>query len=443
MMPLDERSVPLITSTPPSPSQESLGVSEKSAPRRPFNAYLEPEQARWLDSMEGVPEPPAGPARDVAWQQEPPWKHACHQMLDWLGEMAPGLALAGVLAWVGSTLATQLGTTVLGFDRSPISAILVTVLLGLLVRHLAGLPAVYEKGLRLAVKRILRVGIVLLGLRLSLVSVGQIGLMALPIVAGCIAVALFLAGLLGRLVGLPSRLSTLISVGTGICGVSAIVATAPAIGAEEEEVSYAVACITLFGLAALFVYPFAAHGWFGGHPQLIGLFLGTAIHDTSQVAGAALLYRDLHQAPAVLSVAVTTKLVRNLSMGLVIPLMAVLYHRGRTDRTDAMPAGRPGFEAAPLFVFGFVAMAALRSAGDLGTRAFAAVDPVLWQQGLVAANRLAVICLTMAMAAVGLGTSIAQLKVLGWKPLFVGLGAALSVGAVSFTLIRLLEGFSS
>src|SRR5205823_10509226 len=170
-------------------------------------------------------------------------------------------------------------------------------------------------------------GIVLLGLRLSLGAVGLYGLAALPVIVACIATAVVVVTWLGRALGLPRRLGALIAVGTSICGVSAIVATAAAIRAEDEEVSYAVACVTLFGLVALFCYPFFAHWAFAGDPQLAGVFLGTAIHDTAQVAGAGLIYQQQFDAPDALTAATVTKLVRNTCMAAVIPLMAVLYAR--------------------------------------------------------------------------------------------------------------------
>ena len=113
----------------------------------------------------------------------------------------------------------------------------------------------------------LRFGIILLGLRLSLAAVGELGLAALPVIVGCIAVALVAVTWINRALGLPRRLGSLIAVGTSICGVSAIAATAPVIDAEEDEVSYSVACITLFGLLALFCYPLLAHGMFGGDAE--------------------------------------------------------------------------------------------------------------------------------------------------------------------------------
>src|SRR5437763_5686808 len=128
------------------------------------------EWARWLDSMEGVPEWPPPSAR------KPPagWQQRLGRGFERLGEWVPGVALALGLAVTGERLARWLGTVALGFEHSPIGAVPVAVLLGLLVRNTVGVPAVYEPGLRLCVRVLLRVGIVLLGFRLSLGAVGLV-----------------------------------------------------------------------------------------------------------------------------------------------------------------------------------------------------------------------------------------------------------------------------
>jgi uncharacterized integral membrane protein (TIGR00698 family) len=404
---------------------------------RPFNVYLAPEDMQWLDSMEGVPEVDATPPLVTESLLDRRWQKSLHRSMAWVGDLLPGFVLASTLAWLGTAAAGYLGETLLGFQNSPISGILVTVLLGLAVRNAAGLPAVYERGLHFAIKRVLRLGIALLGLRLSLSAVGEIGFSSLPIVVCCIAVALMLVTWLGRLVGLPARLATLIAVGTGICGASAIVATGPAIDAEEDEISYAVACITLFGMTALMTYPFLGHWLFAADARQIGIFLGTAIHDTSQVAGAALMYQQHYDAPTALDVAATTKLMRNVLMGVVIPLMAVLHHRRMLSQPVHQRRTRLKWsQCIPLFVVVFVALAGLRSLGDLGSRPFGLLDRDSWGATLAVSKGISVGCLTIAMGAVGLGTSFAQLKTLGWKPLGVGLAAALLVGGLSVVLIK-------
>jgi uncharacterized integral membrane protein (TIGR00698 family) len=391
--------------------------------------YAGPEWARWLDSMEGVPEWPAKPAKPAPTGR----RQRIVKSFERLGELSPGIALAFGLAVAGDWLATWLGTRVLGFDRSPITAVPIAVVLGLLVRNIIGLPAVYEPGLKVCVRFLLRVGIVLLGLRLSLIAVIEVGLTALPIIVVCIICALIVASWLGRALHLPRRLTALIAIGTSICGVSAIVAAAAVIEAEDDEVSYAVACVTLFGLLALLGYPFFAFVACGGDAQMAGIFLGTAIHDTAQVAGAGLIYQQQFDAPQALNAANVTKLVRNTCMAAVIPLIAFLYHRSAKSRKGRMS----WHQAVPGFVLAFLAAAALRTVGDLGDKAFWVLDRETWKDGLASTDRLSGWFLALAMVAVGLGTGLAKLRTLGLRPFAVGLATALMVGGVSLGLLTL------
>jgi uncharacterized integral membrane protein (TIGR00698 family) len=265
--------------------------------------------------------------------------------------------------------------------------------------------------------------------------VGGVGLHALPIVALTIASALLFIPWFGKRVGLSRRLATLIAVGTSVCGVSAIMATAPAIDANESEVSYAVACVAVFGMLAMLTYPFLVPWLLGGNLTAIGIFFGTAIHDTAQVTGAALAYQQTHHAPEVLNIATVVKIMRNLSMAAVIPLMAGLYHRGHPA---GRKAGRSRSQILPLFVLGFLAMTILRTAGDATTPAFGLLDHALWLQFLGFMEHASTWLLTVVMAAVGLSTSVESLKRLGFKPFLVGLSAAVTVGAVGLGLIKIL-----
>jgi uncharacterized integral membrane protein (TIGR00698 family) len=398
--------------------------------------YQNPQLARWLDSMEGVPDWPEPQETAAERAGRTTVQHRANQVFGWIGALCPGFALALALAFAGLRGANWLGTSVLGFAHSPISAIMVALLLGLAIRNAIGLPAVYEHGLKFCLRAVLRLGIMLLGLRLSLNEVGEIGRDGLPIILGCIATALVVVTWINRALGLPRRLGSLIAVGTSICGVSAIVATGPAIDAEEDEVSYAVACVTLFGLLALFTYPFLAHAIFGDDVRKVGLFLGTAIHDTAQVAGAGLMYRQQYRAPEALDTATVVKLTRNLCMAGVIPLMAALYHRA--SGPDARGARPRWHQVVPLFVLGFVALAAVRSLGDVGSRPFGLLTETSWKRLRGDADAVSTWCLTIAMAGVGLGTGLAKLRGLGWKPFCVGLAAAALVGGVSTGLIFLL-----
>jgi uncharacterized integral membrane protein (TIGR00698 family) len=160
--------------------------------------------------------------------------------------LLPGLFLAGLLAWLSVMLSEWVGIYLLGFKNSPVSSVMMAILLGMIFGNILRLPAIFKPGLSFAVKKVLRLGIIFLGVRLSFPEVIKVGLLGLPIILACIVSALLITTLLNKWLGLPRRLGTLIGVGTSICGVSAIVASAPAIGAEEEEVAYAVAVITIF-----------------------------------------------------------------------------------------------------------------------------------------------------------------------------------------------------
>jgi uncharacterized integral membrane protein (TIGR00698 family) len=357
--------------------------------------------------------------------------------------LLPGLLLAALLAWASVRLCVWVGCDLMGFSKTPISAVTTAILLGLILNNILPLPPLLRPGLTFAVKKVLRLGIMMLGIRLSVFDALKLGLTGVPIVVGCILGALLLTSLLSRWLKLPERLGTLIAVGTSICGVSAIVATGPAIDAEDEEVAYAVSVITIFGILATFVYPYAAFTIFRGNPVAAGLFLGTAIHDTSQVTGAALIFSDVFALPRGVDVATVTKLVRNVFMAVVIPFMALYYARRTDTAGDAESKGPRIVKLLPLFVIGFLLFATLRSIGDAGInaggRAFGLWGEGAWEGLHGWIKRWAVNLLVVALAGVGLNTSARILRGLGIKPFLAGLGAALCVGGISFALISLMQ----
>lgn len=356
--------------------------------------------------------------------------------------LLPGLAMAGLLAWLSFWLSDAIGQRLMGLERSPVSPVMMAILLGLIVRNSVSIPPFLRPGFTFAVKKVLRLGIILLGIRLSVFDVFRLGGLGVPIVVACLAAALFFTTRLTAWLRLPDRLGTLIAVGTSICGVSAIVATGPAIEAEEEEVAYAVAVITAFGIAATLGYPYLANTIFGGDPVAAGLFLGTSVHDTSQVTGSALVYADVFSAPRALDVATVTKLVRNVFMALVVPLMALRYARRSARGIESTKLGTRILRLFPLFILGFLAVAALRSIGDVGVRAgrgaFGLWDEGAWTELYTGVKAWAVSFLVVALAGVGLSTDVQMVKGLGVKPFVVGLGAALLVGVVSVASISLL-----
>lgn len=355
--------------------------------------------------------------------------------------IVPGVLVTAFLAWVSIELADIIGTELLGFENSPVSAVMVALVIGMVLGNVVPLPQILAPGIRFSVKTVLRVGIILLGIRLSLFDVFKLGLIGLPIVLLCILSALVVTERLGKWLNLPRKLAALIAVGTSICGVSAVLATGPAIDADAKDVAYAVAVITVFGMIATVLYPFAADTLFGANATQAGLFLGTAIHDTSQVTGAGLVYSEVFDRSRGLDVATVTKMVRNVLMAFVIPVMALRYNRQGDEEYQRIPIKR----LLPLFVLGFIAMAIFRSMGDAGInagqRAFWLWDAAQWESLHALLHTWAVNLLVIALAGVGLSLKLDVIRALGFKPFAAGLGAALVVGMVSIVLIALLGSF--
>ena len=359
--------------------------------------------------------------------------------------LIPGIISVIALAWLSKWLSEFLGVNLLGYDKSPISAVMLALLMGLILGAILTIPKVFTPGFRFAVKKVLRLGIILLGIRLTIFDVFKLGAIGVPIVLICILGALFITTIISRRLNLPERLGTLIAVGTSICGVSAILATGPAIDADEKESAYAVAVITVFGLFATLFYPYIADVIFAGDAVRAGLFLGTSVHDTSQVVGSASVYADVFGQSLALDVATVTKLVRNVFMALVIPFMAFYYGR----RTSAQASGESKktsiLKFLPLFILGFIALAILRSIGDaginLGASAFGIWDEGAWGSLISIIKTWAANFLVVALAGVGLSTNFQSFKGLGIKPFIVGMSSALAVGGISFVAISILGSY--
>src|SRR5699024_6848871 len=228
---------------------------------------------------------------------------------------------------------------------------------------------VFLKGISFSVKYALRAGIILLGLRLSLLEALKLGAFGVPLIVACIASGLFITLYLTKKMKQSNRLGTLTACGTGICGVTAIMATAPAIEAKENEISYAVANITIFGLTGMLLYPFLANFLFGDDPIKAGMFLGTAIHDTAQVTGAALIYDQVFDMKKVVDVATVTKLTRNLFIIVIIPFVSYLFYKNantvEVEEAKDHKALPKWYTFIPLFVIGFLFLAFLRTIGDM------------------------------------------------------------------------------
>ncbi|WP_250036572.1 YeiH family protein [Paractinoplanes maris] len=319
---------------------------------------------------------------------------------------AAGLGVAVLLGLVATAAGAQV--PVIG---APVLAVVGGVLLSPLVRPRA---VALEPGLGVAKGVLLQLSVVLLGAQLSLGQVLSAGAESLPVMVGTLGVCLLLAWLVGRRLGVSRDLRTLIGVGTGICGASAIAATTPAIRAKSDDVAYAISTIFLFNVAAVLVFPPLGHA-LGLSQQAFGLFAGTAVNDTSSVVAAAGAYGQ-----EAAQYAVVVKLARTL---MIIPV--VLFLTALTRRREGRPAEakpRAALSLVPWFLVAFLAVAAAHTAGLI---------PAAAQSGL---HQVAMVLIAVALAAVGLSTDVAALRRAGGRPLLLGLVLWVAVTVTSLGL---------
>jgi uncharacterized integral membrane protein (TIGR00698 family) len=296
-----------------------------------------------------------------------------------------------------------------------ISEVTIAILIGLVVGRIAAIrSARLQPGFGFSATTLLRLGIVLLGAKLSVQQIVGIGLPAAAIIAVTMASALTIVLVLSRFARVDDRLAVLLAVGAAVCGNSAVVATAPVISARARDVAYAVATVTLFGTIAVFAYPLVGHA-LTLSDAIFGLWAGIAINDTSQVVAASSAY-----SPGAFEIATVVKLIRNALMAPLLVGIAWAWHR----RTGVAGDTRTGLRrAVPLFVLGFLAMSGLRSAGVIDSGLAASLETV--------ARALILI----ALSAVGLSVRVDELRSVGPRPLLIGLGSALTIGSVAIAAI--------
>ena len=346
----------------------------------------------------------------------------------------PGIVLAFILYSLSQGFNNIIGIELLGYDKSPISTAMIAILLGMLFGNIFKMRDNFVKGLDFTQSYILKLGIICLGIQLKPFEFLEFGAVAIPLIIICIATVLIVIKLLIKKLKIPTRMAYLISIGSTVCGTTAIMATAPVIGAKKNEVSYAIANITLFGILSMLIYPYFANYYFDAEPMFVGLFLGTSIHETSQVAAAGLIYDQQFNSPETLNIATVTKLIRNTFLVIImIPLFAFLYNRNNVVKKDYSILA-----IFPYFVLGFVAMIILRNIGD---QFFLSTYNNLWLEAVDTIKSSSKIFLTMAMAAIGLSTNLKDLKSMGYKPFLVGFIGMSTVGLVSILSIEFYINF--
>ncbi|WP_376697500.1 YeiH family protein [Wenzhouxiangella sp. EGI_FJ10305] len=322
-----------------------------------------------------------------------------------------GLTLAlgiAVGAWVVVRLVALLPPPV---GSLPLSMMLVAIVTGLVLAGPVQRRPAWKPGLDFARGPLLKTAVALIGLRLSLADLGQLGAQALPLVILVVLVGLGVTLLLARLAGAAPRLGILLAAGTSICGASAIAATAPGLKAKSDEICYAIACIALIGLAATLLYPWALNHLFET-PQEIGFVMGVAIHDTAQVTAAAALHEQAWESEGTLVAATVAKLMRNAGMLVMIPGLVWLYSRRHEGGSTKV--------SLPLFIVAFILLSGVRS----GVDALLGPDHALWNGFLTVVAQASMFAFAMAMAALATTVQPSELKAHGWKPAVAAVTAA-------------------
>ena len=341
----------------------------------------------------------------------------------------PGIILAFVLYTLSQGFNNIIGIELLGYSKSPISTAMIAILIGIFFGNFFNIREVFQKGLDFTREFILKLGIIFLGIQLKPFEFLDFGKIAIPLIIICMVSVLVVIKILIKKLKIPTRMAYLISIGSTVCGTTAIMATAPVIKASKNEVSYAIANITLFGILSMLLYPYFANIYFEGNSLFAGLFLGTSIHETSQVAAAGLIYDQQFNSPETLNIATVTKLIRNTFLIIMIPLFALLYNRGQTKNKNYSIVN-----IFPYFVLGFVGMIIFRNLGD---EIFSGTNNSNWNEMIDFIKMLSKIFLTMAMAAIGLSTNLKDIRSMGYKPFVVGFIAMLTVGIVSIFTIEI------
>ena len=346
--------------------------------------------------------------------------------------VVPGIILAFVLYTLSQGFNNIIGIELLGYSKSPISTAMIAILLGMFFGNIFKVRDSIQRGLDFTREYILKLGIIFLGIQLKPFEFLDFGKIAIPLIIVCIVSVLIVIKLIIKKFKIPTRMAYLISIGSTVCGTTAIMATAPVIKANKNEVSYAIANITLFGILSMLIYPYFANFYFNAEPLLIGLFLGTSIHETSQVAAAGLIYEQQFNSPETLNIATVTKLIRNTFLIIMIPLFAFLYNRGQNKEKNYSI-----LSIFPYFVLGFVAMILLRNIGDE-----IYLSNSYWIEIIDYIKLFSKIFLTMAMAAIGLSTNLKDIRKMGYKPFIVGFISMLTVGIVCILTIETYLKFS-
>ena len=319
----------------------------------------------------------------------------------------PGLLFAGSIA-----AAAFLMRHIPGMDT--ISPMILAIVFGMAFHNIIGTPSLAKAGIAFSLRRLLRLAIVLLGFQLSLTEIAEVGAKGSLIIAITVVFTFTFTVWVGRVLGIDRKLSQLIAAGTSICGASAIIATNTVTEAHDEDVAYAIACVTVFGSIAMFAYPLL-QGALRLDPQAYGLWIGASIHEIAQVIAAS--FQNGQRAGDIGTMVKLARVMLLAPMGFSLSIKTRLSAKRAPTKSATPPF--------PWFALGFVALVGLNT------------EVVIPPDARKVIVTLTTILLSIALAAMGLETDISRLYAKGLRPAVLGALSFLFIATLSLALIKL------
>ena len=306
----------------------------------------------------------------------------------------------------------------------PVFAILAGMLITLVYRSKENTQA----GIAYTSKKVLQYAVILLGFGLNLSEIAKVGAASLPIILSTISTSLLVSFLLYKLMKMPANISTLIGVGSSICGGSAIAATAPVIGADDEEIAQSISVIFLFNIIAALIFPTLGVA-LGLSNEGFGLFAGTAVNDTSSVTATASAWDGMHPGANTLDHATIVKLTRTLAI-IPITLVLAIWRTAQTKRSGGSQENNFSVKKVfPFFILFFILASMITTVATSAGVSTALFHPF---------KELSKFFIIMAMAAIGLNTDFVKLIRTGGKPIFMGLCCWAAIAVVSLVMQHIL-----
>jgi uncharacterized integral membrane protein (TIGR00698 family) len=328
-----------------------------------------------------------------------------------LQDLFPGLVLVTAIVILAFVMTGFPGLRVF-------SPVIFAVLIGAVVGNLFTLPAASMPGIKFSSRTLLRLAIVLLGLQIPVGSLLSIGWLPLLVILLAVAGTFFLTKAVAGPLGVDARLAELLAAGTAICGASAIMAVNTSTAADEEDVAYALATITVLGTVMMFAVP-ALSVLLGLDARAFSLWAGASIHEVGQVAGAAAVFGQGSE-----ELSMVAKLARVLLLAPMVMLVGVTATRDRARR----PAAEQGQKVplVPPFVVGFFISVLIVSLVDIPADVLAHV------------RLISTALLTAALGALGVTISITRVVARGTRPFLLAVFSMACIGSIAFVGLRLI-----